>query len=106
MAKVSHRQAEREFYYRKLGGSFPQKPIHQLARDYFLSYLGANAPTNTIPLEQLESMWAKQYIITNGGTPPTGHYMSALWRQLVVIIGKTPNKSENDNAYTFYVNAP
>ena len=100
------KQAEREFYYRKLGGNFPQIPIVSLARRYMIGYLGANLSNPKTPFEQLEVMWAKQYIITAGGTPSPTNKMSSLWRQLVVTIGQTPHSNQNDNAYIFYVNAP
>lgn len=101
-------QGEREFYYRKLGAATPQKPLNQLARDYYLSYLGSNVADNKTPLDQLETVWAKQFIRNNGGTPPSGNNHSQLWRQLVVVIGKGSQASKylNDNRLTFFLNAP
>lgn len=110
------RQAEREFYYRQLGGNFPQKRVDQLAREFYISYLSAHggAPSGVqhVPLEQLELVWLKQYIITNGGTPSSetgGHpigFPASLWRQALVAsgFGALATKNMNDNRYTFYLN--
>lgn len=110
------RQAEREFYYRQLGGNFPQKRINQLAREFYMKYLNTNggAPPNmnNIPLEQLELVWLKQYIITKGGTPthetgghPVG-FRSSLWRQALELSGfiRLVTNNLNDNRYSFYLN--
>lgn len=110
------RQAEREFYYRQLAGNFPQKRVDQLAREFYIKYLSAHggAPTGAqaIPLEQLELVWLKQFIITNGGTPTLetgGHpvgFRSSLWRQALIASGHGAlvSKNLNDNRLAFYLN--
>jgi hypothetical protein len=108
------RQAEREFYYRQLGGNFPLKGIEQLAREYFTQYLVGKAVNvqHGTPLQQLEMMFLKQYIIDKGGIPPVetgGHpvgFLSSLWRQALVMSGQggQVTKNMNDNRLTFYLN--
>ena len=110
------RQAEREFYYRALGGTFPLKRVDQLAREFYILYLSQHggAPPNAqrVPLEQLELVWLKQFIITNGGTPPNetgGHpvgFRSDLWRRALLVTPQASQvtKNMNDNRYTFYLN--
>lgn len=113
---VNRRTAEREFYYRALGGNFPQIRIDQLARRFYLLYLSGHggAPTNAaqMPLDQLESIWLKAFIQTNGGTPPSGvgkhpvGFKSDLWREALALTPQAGQitKNMNDNKYTFFLN--
>lgn len=110
------RQAEREFYYRQLGANFPRVPVNQLARNFYLKYLGAHGGTasinQTTPLEQLELVWLKRFVTTNGGTLPNGTgqhpvgFRSSLWRQALVASGfaSLATHNLNDNRYSFYLN--
>lgn len=93
MGQVKLRQAEREFYYRQLGANYPLVPINQLSKNFYLHYLGANVANNQVPIEQLENMFLKQWILAHGGTPPNetgGHpvgWKYDLWRQALVQSG-------------------
>jgi hypothetical protein len=108
------RQAEREYYYRQLGGNFPQKTVDQLAREYYTTYLVGKAVniTHGTPLVQLELMWLKQYIKDKGATAPAGAgfhpvgFESSLWRQALVASGYAGqiSKNMNDNRLSFYLN--
>jgi hypothetical protein len=115
---LNRRLAERQFYYTNLGGSFPLVPINQLAKNFYLKYFSthsfaAGSINNSTPVEQMEMVWLKQYIISNGGTPPSetgGHpvgFRAALWRQALIVLGfgSQVTKNMNDNRFTFYLNA-
>jgi hypothetical protein len=109
---IRRSQAEREFYYRRLGGSNPQQTLQQLERSFYINYLESHGKTvpHFMPIRSLFTMWAKQYISDAGHTPPPGpiNYPAQLWRQLVVCLnlGLFVSKNQNDNKNTFYLNAP
>jgi len=110
------RQAEREFYYTQLGGSFPQQTIDALARQFYVAYFnkygGLPARWQSVPLDSFELLWLKRYIQQSGGTLPNQAgqhpvgFRSSLWRQALVVSGLAAQASRNmnDNRYTFYLN--
>lgn len=94
---------EREWLTSKLGGAAPTKPLNQMRREYYISIVGETS--SVIKLPELERLWLAAYIVGEGGTPTDRGRLSALWKDVVAVIGETPSTYRNDNKIKFYLSA-
>ena len=96
-------QAERAYFVRKAGGTqAPTKPLNQIKREYFASFVGSGNATT--PFGDLETRWMLK-VLDDAGVSTTNIENGTLWHLMVIAAGKTPVKSIGQNQLTFYLHA-
>uniref|UniRef100_A0A6M3LF14 Uncharacterized protein n=1 Tax=viral metagenome TaxID=1070528 RepID=A0A6M3LF14_9ZZZZ len=97
-------ELERAYFIRKLGGTQgPTKPLNQIKREYWSSFVGEGA-ANT-PFNELELRWILRVLGDAGITPANSNSEADLWKQMVLSITEVPVNYINQNKITFYINA-
>lgn len=87
-------QLAREYFIRKLGGAEPTERLTSIQKKYFISQVGATSPNES--LDSLEKRWLRDLV---GGSSSEE---TELWAEAVLAEGGTPTKFVNQNKRIFF----
>ena len=95
---VLKQQIERDWFLARVNIGTGQVTNDQLKRIYF------NTQSFTGTLPDQERQWLRKVITDEGNTPTVTSYISTLLTEVLIALGVTPTKFQDENWIRFYIN--